>query len=132
MTYEDLKKVKKVLSALGFNEKNGCFFRSDCPWFIEFVSPPVAIGGETVRDFASVSMPTGTVKMLSPLDCIKDRLAAYYHWNDLQSLDQALDVAVEIIPLDLGIIEQWSIKEGQSKKYAEFASRYESLKKKTI
>lgn len=108
------------------------FFSFRLPWFIEFVSPPVAIGRETVSDFSNVDMATGTVRMLSPLDCIKDRLPAYYHWNDLQSLDQALDVAAEILPLDLDQIERWSIKEGQSKKYSEFASRYESLKKKTI
>ena len=30
------------------------------------------------------------LKLLSPTDCVKDRLAAYYHWNDRQSLEQAI------------------------------------------
>jgi len=34
--------------------------------------------------------------LLTPTDCVKDRLAAYFFWNDLQSLGQAVMVVKEI------------------------------------
>ncbi|MDI6740798.1 MAG: hypothetical protein QME74_10605 [Candidatus Edwardsbacteria bacterium] len=36
-----------------------------------------------------MKLPTGRLHLLSPTDCVKDRLAAYFHWNDRQSLEQA-------------------------------------------
>ena len=30
---------------------------------------------------------------MTPTDSVKDRLAAYYHWNDQQALEQAIMVA---------------------------------------
>jgi hypothetical protein len=33
------------------------------------------------------------LKVLSPTDCVKDRLCAFYFWNDLQGLEQAVLVA---------------------------------------
>lgn len=49
VTYDDMKLVKQSLLALGFNEKNGYFQHEECKWFIEFVSPPVAVGNDAVQ-----------------------------------------------------------------------------------
>jgi len=57
--------------------------------------------------------------LLSPTDCVKDRLAAYYHWNDEQSLDQALMVYKEN-QVDLGEVERWSLNEGMEVKFKVF------------
>jgi hypothetical protein len=57
-------------------------------------------------------MPTGTLRVISPTDCVKDRLAAYYHWGDRQSLEQAILVAEES-DVDLNEIKRWSEKEGK-------------------
>jgi hypothetical protein len=49
--------------------------------------------------------------MLSPTNCIKDRLASYYFLDDKQSLDQAIKVykkKKEIV--DLKEIKRWSKK----------------------
>jgi hypothetical protein len=56
--------------------------------------------------------------LLSPTDCVKDRLAAYYHWNDRQCLEQALLVAA-MRTVYLKEIERWSAVEN---KPAEFQS----------
>ncbi|MCE2982313.1 MAG: hypothetical protein LW832_01985, partial [Parachlamydia sp.] len=60
VTYEDMGKVKKALNELGFKEKSGYFQHLDCEWFIEFVSPPVAVGNEFIKTFgmcfASIKM----------------------------------------------------------------------------
>jgi hypothetical protein len=43
---------------------------------------------------------------------VKDRLAAYYHWNDAQCLEQAALVA-QAKEIDLDEIERWSKAEGK-------------------
>jgi hypothetical protein len=48
-----------------------------------------------------------------------DRLAAFYYWNDRQSLQQALLVA-ENHPVKLNEIKKWSENEGETSKFQEF------------
>lgn len=61
--------------------------------------------------------------LLSPTDCVKDRLAAYYHWNDKQYLDQAIMIS-EDNQIDIDEIHRWSEQEG---KLFEFNSIKEKL-----
>lgn len=70
-----------------------------------------------------IDRPVGLVfRILSATDCVKDRLAAYYHWNDPQSLEQALLVAKRQ-KIDLREVKRWSKVEGHSEKYNEFVKR---------
>ncbi len=59
-----MRKVKKVLKEIGFVEKNKYFQRPDCPWFIEFVSPPIAVGSEPIHKFYALTTPFGTIQTL--------------------------------------------------------------------
>ena len=56
------------------------------------------------------------LRIISPTDCVKDRLAGYYFWSDLQCLEQAALVA-NVKDIDLTEVEQWSKVEN---KYEEF------------
>lgn len=121
VTYEDMKKVKKALQELGFIEKDKYFQHKNCPWFIEFVSPPVAVGNEFVQNYNHVKTPLGIIKMLHPIDTVKDRLAAFYHWKDKQSLEQALSICNEQ-SIDIDELKNWSIAEGFEQKFQIFES----------
>jgi hypothetical protein len=57
--------------------------------------------------------------MLSPTDSCRDRLAAYYHWNDRQSLEVAVAIARRN-PVDLAVIGEWSTAEGFPERFEEF------------
>ena len=59
---------------------------------------------------------TGRLRLLSPTECVKDRLAAYYRWEDRQCLEQAAMVAAEN-QIDLDEIERWSASEGMSAEF---------------
>jgi len=61
------------------------------------------------------------LKLLSPTDCVKDRLAAYYHWNDMQSLGQAVLVC-RAAKVDLKEVKRWSMLEGMGGKFELFRS----------
>jgi hypothetical protein len=50
---------------------------------------------------------------------VKDRLAAWFHWNDRQSLSQAVLVA-KSQPVDLDDVRAWASAEGADDKLGEF------------
>ena len=126
ITYVDMKKVKKALSELGFIEKQKYFKHEGCQWFVEFVSPPVAVGDESVQRFNSVKTPLGTIKLLYPIDSVKDRLGAFYHWNDREGLEQALCICAEH-KVDLEGIEDWSIREKNKEKFQIFKALFQKI-----
>jgi hypothetical protein len=115
-------KIREVLRKIGFEEQNRYFRHPETPFFIEFPAGPLSVGSEPVKEVVTQRFPTGELKVLSPTDCVKDRLAAFYHWNDRQSLDQAVLVA-ERNPIDLNEIERWSNVEGKLKAFQEIKGR---------
>lgn len=122
VTYEDLRKVKKVLKNTGFTARNRYFCRENCPWIIEFVAPPVAVGNQPVKEYSQLRTRYGTVKMLRPEDSIKDRLASYYHWDDEQSLNQAISICMEFSKINFRELQKWSANENSLVKYKKFLS----------
>lgn len=114
--------ITKVMTALGFKEYNRYFIHDDTKFFLEFPRGPLGVGDAPVTDIASKEYETGVLRLLTPTDCIKDRLSAYYHWNDEQSLQQAVWVAKENI-FDLQEIESWSENEQEPKKFQIFKSK---------
>lgn len=121
VTYETRGKIKEALSELGFELKGKYFAHPDCPYFIEFVSPPVAVGEELVYHYKTLRTRLGHLELLTPTDCIKDRLASFFHWNDRQALEQAIMVFQEQ-KTNLREIERWAKDEGYLEKFKEFKS----------
>ncbi len=120
VSYATLKDITAVLADLGFKrESSRHFIREDCPYFIEFVAPPLSIGSERVKKEEKIKTRFGSVTLLTPTDCIKDRLAAYYHWSDPQALEQAVMVA-KAQKVNLQDIKRWSAAEGHKEKYESF------------
>jgi hypothetical protein len=60
---------------------------------------------------------------LSPTDSCRDRLAAFYHWRDRQSLRLAVAVARHQA-VDLEAIRKWSRAEGSLAEYEEFLGEF--------
>lgn len=113
------RKLKGVLGELGFSETNRYFRHPDTQFFLEFPPGPLSVGEEAIRGISVMEFPTGRLRLISPTDCVKDRLAAYYHWDDRQSLDQALLVARDQ-EIDLLEVQRWSEREGQLIKFESF------------
>lgn len=112
VTFEDMKQIGAALKELEFKKRGKYFIHPDCKFFIEFVSPPVAIGDEPVKKFRYYRTPLGTIKMLLPTDTVKDRLAGYYYWDDRQSLDQTIAICRGIPKkIDMRELKRWSKKE---------------------
>lgn len=128
VTYENIRKVENALKKIGFTRKGNTFSHPESKYFIEFVSPPVAIGEELIRDFSQHRTPLGSIKMLTPTDSVKDRLASFFHWKDSQSLEQAIMICKDKHNhVNLREIKRWSQKEGFIEDYKKF---HELLKAK--
>lgn len=119
VTYEELKPIEKALSKLGFKRTGRCFSHDECSYVIDFVNPPIAVGHESIHQFNTLKTSSGSLQLLSPTDCIKDRLASFFHWNDAQALEQALMVAEDHL-IDLNNLKHWAKTEGFEKKFEEF------------
>jgi hypothetical protein len=116
---EQFKKIHAIMDELGFTEHDRYFVHTDTKLFIEFPSGPLGVGDAPVEDIAEIDTEAGVLRLLTPTDCIKDRLAAYYHWNDKQCLQQAVWVA-EQNEFDLDSVKEWSIKENSEDKFIIF------------
>jgi hypothetical protein len=118
------RQLKQVLAEIAFVEENRYFRHPETEFFLEFPAGPLAVGSEPVKAIEELRLGTGTLKLLSPTDCVKDRLAAFYHWNDRQCLQQAVWVA-RARKIDWAEIERWSRKEGKEEKFRVFRESYE-------
>jgi hypothetical protein len=112
------QQLKSALAKIGFIENNRYFSHPACQYFLEFPSGPMAIGNQPVSSLNNLKLSTGTFKLLTTEDCIKDRLSAYFYWKDQQALKQAIWVA-QRQPLDNKKIKQWADQEGMLNIYIE-------------
>jgi len=106
------RRIKEVLLVIGFIEKDRIFAHPQSDFVLDFPAGPLAVGSEPVKETVDMKFSTGILTLLSPTDCVKDRLAAYYYWEDLQSLEQALMV-VEAKEIDVDEIRRWSAVENK-------------------
>lgn len=130
---DGIGKTADAAATLGFVRKGRHFIHPDSEFIIEFPSPPLTVGEEPPQEVLEYPITTSlgkiSVRMLSPTDCVKDRLCGFFHWNDKQSLDQALMVA-QSQRIDLDEIERWAEKEKMSEKHSEFRAALKTEKKR--
>lgn len=115
----DHQTIKKAMLELGFKNLGKDFYHDDCLFTAEFPGYELVIGDEPMKPEGKIKNGKFTLKLLSPTQCVMDRLAAFYHWKDRQSLQQAIMVAKRH-PVKLKAIEVWSGKEGMSDRYKVF------------
>jgi len=115
--------LKSAMRELGLQEEGRYFRHPDSDVLVEFPPGPLAVGTEPVKEVEEIELATGILKVISPTDCVKDRLASYYHWGDRQALSQAL-LVVQHKSVDLHELGRWSEAEG---KRAEFQKIRPSL-----
>jgi hypothetical protein len=114
--------IKAELEAMGFHAQGRHFVHPETAFFVEFPPGPLTVGEEPVKDLRKIRYSTGVLTLISPTDCVKDRLTWYYHFNDEQCLDQAVLVA-QNHDVDLDEIRRWSEHEGKLVEFTRIRSR---------
>ena len=110
------RRVRDALRPLGFEPKGRHFVHSHTQFFVKFPTGPLMVGGQRVERVSERNRAAGVLRLLTPTDCVKDRLAAFFHWNDRQALDQAVLVAT-LQKVDLDDVRRWSRSERHEQKF---------------
>jgi hypothetical protein len=122
------RKIRDTMTAMGFYEEGRYFRHLDSRFFVEFPPGPLTIGEEHVKQIVEKKLSTGILKVISPTDCVKDRLAAYYHWGDQQSLLQASLVA-QGNKINIDEIKRWSLTEGKLEEFEKIKDKLRTMSK---
>ena len=81
------------MESLGFHEEHRFFRHPDTDLLVEFPPGPLGVGEEPVQQNDEIQTGAGVLRVIFPTDCVKDRLAWYYHDKDTECLRQAVLVA---------------------------------------
>jgi len=114
--------IKSVMEKIGFQEKGRYFINPSTEYFVEFPDGPLSVGEEPVKEISDFELSTGTLHVISATDCVKDRLCAYYFWNDQQGLAQAV-LVTKGQRVDLKEVQRWSKAEGKEQEFGVFQSK---------
>lgn len=119
LSYTDHESIKNAMYDLGFKNIGKDFWHEKTSFTVEFPGSELVIGDMPMKAEGRIKKGSFTLKLLSPTQCVMDRLAAFYHWKDRQSLDQAVLVA-QNQPIKIKVIEKWSINEGMKDRFEIF------------
>lgn len=107
--------LTRAIAPLGFHRGPGArqFEHPETDLYVEFPPGPLAFGTTVVPDDEAVTLETefGSVRIVTPTQSVMDRLAAFVHWKDNPSFDQAVMVA-RSQPLDWQALYAWATREG--------------------
>jgi hypothetical protein len=122
------KALDAAMASVGFVRARDHYVHRSTAFFVEFPRGPLSIGSDL--DVRPVKLRVGerTVTSLSATDSCRDRLAAFYHWSDRQSLETAIQIALRK-RVDIEKIRTWSVQEGATERFAEFEKELGRAKK---
>lgn len=85
------KALNQVLSEIGFQQEGRFYKHPDCTHlFLEFASFPASIGDDYNITPDLVEHKGLKIKIFSPTDCVRDRLANFAYFHSRDGLEQAL------------------------------------------
>lgn len=112
MDLKPWKLIEDVMRTIGFIKKTKHFVHPKCKHlFVEFASFPLSIGEEHSIKPEEKKYRKKTLKIFSPTDCVKDRLASYIYFRERSCLDQAVLVAGKQ-KINLREVKKWCNNEG--------------------
>ena len=80
-----------MLEALGFANSGGLYTSAQTLYTVDLPPGPLAVGGDLITNWETIVREGRTLHVLSRGD-VRDRLAAYYFWDDVRSRRVAADV----------------------------------------
>jgi hypothetical protein len=113
------KSLDDAMASIGFTRNADRYVHPETDFFVEFPRGPLAIGDDVAIAPVGLKLGREHVLALSPTDSCRDRLAAFYHWSDRQSLSVAVEIACTH-PVNMRIVRGWSIREGFDRRFEEF------------
>lgn len=119
--------LEAAMAEVGFTLNGDRFVHPEAQFWVEFPRGPLAVGGDYQIRPTLLKSAAGQAQTLTPTDSCRDRLAAFYHWNDRQSLEVAIQIALRR-PVNLDVVRKWSRREEAEEKFIEFRNRLQERK----
>lgn len=118
------EKLDQVLrNNLGFEKISRHYKHPECDHiYIEFSTFPAAIGKDYSIVPDQVENEGQIIKIYSPTDCVRDRLANFAFFEAAECLDQAVLVATKH-PINLKKVEEWCKSEKVTEKFEIFINK---------
>ena len=115
------EELDEVMRGIGYRRAGEQYFHPETRFFVEFPVGPLGIGRDLSITPVKVRLGRkGSIRALSPTDSCRDRLSAFIHWNDRQSLEAAVKIALQN-PVEMKKIRTWSASEGAAERFEEFS-----------
>lgn len=111
--------LDEAMASIGFTRNQAQYFHAKSDFFVEFPRGPLAIGQDVRIRPVRLKVGRSRILALSATDSCRDRLAAFFHWNDRESLDVAVAIAARQ-RVNLAAIRSWSATEDSVEKYEAF------------
>lgn len=125
---DDLGTVAMALFEVGFRRegKSRIFSHPTCRFTVDFPKGPLGVGNEYIHNVATLHRDGISLRIVTRTDCIRDRLAHYYYWNDHAALEAAIAAAkADPGDVDIKLIRDWTEREDPVllSKFEEFLAR---------
>lgn len=121
-------RLAEVLARIGFEPTRSRYFKHPActHLFLEFPRGPVEIGEQFPVTPDEIEVEGRTLRLLSPTDSVKDRLAGYIHWQSRANFDQAVLICQrQRVRVDLDAVRVWCSGEGSEAAFDELIQRLE-------
>src|SRR5262249_3751053 len=126
--YDSLKQIEDAMGSVGFTRKGNQYFHGEARFYVEFPPGPLSIAGDHRIEPENIRIGNRTVLALSPTDSCRDRLAAFFHWNDQPGLKAAVQIALRG-KVELERIRAWSIQQGSGDRFEVFLKELERVRR---
>jgi hypothetical protein len=123
--------LDEAMASIGFTRRDAQYFHARSDFFVEFPKGPLAIGQDLRIKPVRLKVGRSRVLVLSATDSCRDRLAAFFHWNDRESLDVAIAIAMRR-RVNLAVIRAWSVAENSVEKYEVFKRELALARRATL
>lgn len=93
--HQSTAQLSKAMEGLGFCKKGRIYSNPSTDYVVEFPPAPLSVGDELISEHTRVAVGNKFIPILNVGDVVKDRLAAFIHWQDNSSLIQAVAIILK-------------------------------------
>lgn len=129
--YQPPKHLHAAMAELGFHKQGRVYVNNTTNITVEFPSAPLSVGDELIKSTTHAKVANKNIPILKVEDVVKDRLAAFIHWQDRQSLIQATAILVKH-QLKLATFKKFCLHEGSAEQYQLLEQLYRQAGDKRI
>jgi len=116
--------TEDTLRTIGYRRAGRIFAHESQLVTLDFPDDVIYIGEEWITAYDTIERGSFKLNIITPYDCIRDRLLSYFAWSDRSALLAAVEVARRQA-FDAVALQTWANAQNESARYAEFLRRIE-------